>query len=338
MKQKPYRIDVHHHAIPSEVVESFNQLGMTEMGGVPIPVFDSKQTLSFMDFASIKTAVVCLSDVGGAFTNEENAINIAREANQFYAGLRKDYPGRFGAFATLPLPYVKASINELKYALDTLQLEGVMMLSNNNGVYLGDPSLDDIMKELNKRKAVVCVHPTEAQGDKDFKTLNFPGFLLNFVFDTTRAITNMIFNKTVQKYPDIKFIFAHMGGTAPYLMERIALGILDSQNHKLSSEKIVGIATRIMSPVTIEETLTHVNKTLSNFYYDTALSCAPATVSAVKKLAGVEHIIFGSDYKYAPKPVEKLSTRFLMDNPDITKEDIMLIERDNALRLFPHLE
>ena len=340
MKQKPYRIDVHHHAIPSEVVESFNKLGITEMGGgVPIPVFDPKQTLAFMDFASIKTAVVCLSDVGGAFTNEENAINITREANQFYAVLRKDYPGRFGAFATLPLPYVEASINELKYALDTLQLEGVMMLSNNNGVYLGDPSLDDVMKELNKRKAVVCVHPTEAPGDKDFKTLNFPGFLLNFVFDTTRAITNMIFNKTMQKYTNIKFIFAHMSGTAPYLMERLSLGLLERQTQsKLPIEKIVNKVSNLVSPTTIAESTTHVNKVLSSFYYDTALSSAPATISAVGKLAGLEHIVFGSDYKYAPEFVDKISTRFLFDNKDITSEDRMKIERDNALRLFSHLK
>ena len=339
MKQNPYRVDVHHHAIPSEVLESFNKLGITEMGGVPIPVFDPKQTLAFMDFASIKTAVVSLSDVGDAFKNENDAINIAREANQFYASLFNDYPGRFGAFATLPLPYVEASINELKYALDTLQLEGVMMLSNNNGVYLGDPSLDNVMKELNKRKAVVCVHPTEAPGINDLKTLNFPGFLLDFVFDTTRAITNMIFNKTVQKYPDIKFIFAHMGGTAPYLMERIALGLLERQiQSKLPKEKIINNVNNLLSPKAIEESTTHVKNVLSSFYYDTALSSAPATISTVRKLAGLEHIVFGSDYKYAPEFIDKISTQFLIDNKDITNEDKMKIERDNALKLFPHLK
>lgn len=337
-KQKAYRVDVHHHAIPPEVLKLFSDLGINKMGGVSISPFDPNQTLKFMDHALIKTSVVCLSDVGSSFEEEENAVIIAKKSNQFYYQLRKSYNGRFGAFATLPLPYVESSIDELKHALDTLDLEGVMMLSNNNGVYLGDPSLDPIMKELNKRKAVVCVHPSQSPGFQESKTLKFPGFLLDFVFDTTRAITNMVFNKTVKKYPNIKFIFAHMGGTAPYLMERIALGMLESQHHTLSSEKMIDIATSVMSPVTIEETLTHVNKTLSSFYYDTALSSAPATISAVKRLAGVEHIVFGSDYKYAPEPVEKLSTRFLMDNPNITEEDMKLIERNNALRLLPHLK
>lgn len=210
----------------------------------------------------------------------------------------------------MPLPHVKASIDEINFAFDTLNLDGVMMFSNADGVYLGDPKLNDVMNELNRYKAVVYVHPSEAPGVKQLESLKYPGFLLNFVFDTTRCITNMLFNKTVQKYSNIKFIFAHMGGTAPYLTERIALGLLERRRHsKLPLEKIVSDISQVISPETLVEYLTHVKEILGSFYYDTALSSSPATISAVQKLAGTEHILYGSDFEYASEFVERFSTQ-----------------------------
>jgi len=199
-----------------------------------------------------------------------------------------------------------------------------MMFSNANGVYLGDPKLNEVMKILNKHKSVVYVHPSEAPGSKQHESLKFPGFLLNFVFDTTRCITHMIYNKTAQDYPNIKFIFAHMGGTAPYLSERIALGLLDRQRRsKLPLEKIASGVTKLVSHETLVEYLTHVKEILSSFYYDTALSSSPATISTVQKLVGTAHILYGSDYEYASEFVERFSTQLLMENKELVLENLL---------------
>jgi predicted TIM-barrel fold metal-dependent hydrolase len=290
-----------------------------------------------MDRTHTQTAVVCLSDVGGAFALKSDAISIARLANEHYAALVEQYPGRFGGFATLPLPHVDEAIEELIYALDTLKLDGVMLLSNIEGLYLGDPKLDPLMAELNNRHAIVFVHPGATEPIST--SLHFPGFLLDFVFDTTRAATNMIFNTIPQRYPNIRFIFAHMGGTIPYLVERITLGLLNErrQNSKLPIEKVVNVASKIVPLDVLTEHATHVRSILGNFYYDTALSCAPATVKSVYELAGPGHILYGSDYPYGPEIAGKLTTKLLLEKSDLSEAEKELIEYKNAEELFPHL-
>jgi predicted TIM-barrel fold metal-dependent hydrolase len=335
-----HTIDIHHHVIPESVGAIYKRLGIETLGGVVVPTFDVKRTLSFMDGNGTQKAYVSLADVGPAFAKQKDAVEIAQTANNFYAQLRDNYPERFGAFATLPLPYLEASQSELIRALDELNLDGIMLLSNSNGVYLGDPTLDPIMAELNKRKAVVFVHPAQLHEARDDGPA-FRGFLLDFVFDTTRAITNILFNETARKFPDIKFIFAHMGGTAPYLVERLALGFSNNKyaSRNMSPErvarlqKVSGTIMKVIPPEWVTEKVTHVRQTLASFYYDTAVSSEAPTFNAVRTLAGVEHIVYGSDFPAAPEAIDYLTSRYLHKN-DLSEEELKLIECENALGLF----
>lgn len=339
MKQL-YKIDIHHHVIPETVAAIYKRLGIDTLGGVVVPTFNVERTLGFMDGNGTQKAYVSLADVGPAFAREEDAVEIARASNDFYTQLRTEYPESFGAFATLPLPYIDAALTELRRSLDELKLDGVMLLSNSNGVYLGDPALDPIMEELNRRKTVVFVHPAEVHGAHNDGPA-FRGFLLDFVFDTTRAMTNILFNETVRKYPHIKFIFAHMGGTAPYLLERLALGFSNNKYAKkqMSPERVErlqafsGAIMKVIPPEWVTEKVTHVRETLASFYYDTAVSSEAPTVSAVQALAGIEHIVYGSDFPAAPEAINYLSVRYLHKN-GLSEDELGLIERQNALRLF----
>ena len=340
----PYKIDIHHHAVPPTVAEIFAHLGNTKMGGINVPSFNPTEDIAFMDRAQIKTAIVCLSDVGDTFKEEANATRIARAANDYYAQLKQDYPGRYGAFATLPLPHVNRAKQELVYALDDLQLDGVMLLSNFEGVYLGDPKFDEIMAELDKRKSVVFVHPGKTPENSAKDALSFPEFMLEFVFDTSRAITNMIVNKIPERYPNIRFIFAHMGGTVPYLIERMTLGVVNVRHYNPNisaetQEKIDRFSTvlgRMLPMDIISERTAHVQKALKGFYFDTAVSSAAPTIQAVKDVAGLDHIVFGTDFSYAPEVVNQISQR-LLEKSSLTEDEKNAVGT-NALALFPQFK
>ncbi|HJP81725.1 MAG TPA: amidohydrolase family protein [Candidatus Saccharimonadales bacterium] len=339
--KSPYKIDIHHHVIPSTVAEIFAELGNTKMGGIKIPSFDPKEDLAFMDRAQIKTAIVSLSDVGDTFKHEANARRIARAANEYYADLRKEHPGRYGAFATLPLPYIESAKQELRYALDELQLDGVMLLSNFEGTYLGDTKFDTVMAELNKRNTVVFVHPGKTPENSAKAALSFPEFMLEFVFDTSRAITNMIVNRIPERYPNIRFIFAHMGGTIPYLLERITLGVVNVRHYNpnisaSAQEKIDRVSTvvgRVLPMDIVSERTAHVKKALKSFYFDTAVSSSAPTIQAVKSFTGLTHIVFGTDFSYAPEVVNQISQR-LLDKSGLSEDEKRMVAT-NAYALFP---
>ncbi len=133
-----------------------------------------------------------------------------------------EHPARFGSFALLPLPDVDGALEELTYALDILHLDGVGLFSSVNDRYLGDPLFDPLFDELNRRNAVVFIHPTHCEAPEHMG-LRAPPFAVEYVFDTTRAIVNLIYTGTLKRCPDIRFIVAHGGGTVPFLAERIAM-------------------------------------------------------------------------------------------------------------------
>src|SRR5215467_13524935 len=211
---EPSRIDIHHHILPAFYRTVLSDLGITVSGGRPIPEWDLENTLALMDRHAIATAITSISEPGIYFGDETFAKDLARRCNEFSAQLIHDYPQRFGAFAILPLPDIDAALRELEYALDTLKLDGVVLLSSVDGRYLGDPLFDELFSELNRRKAVVFLHPTVPAINSALK-LDLPPFLIEFVFDTTRAVTNLLYSGTLDRCPEIHFIVAHAGGTVP---------------------------------------------------------------------------------------------------------------------------
>lgn len=317
MNLKPYIIDIHHHIVPIEYISSLKEIGITESAGRPFPKWNQELMLEFMNRMNIATSFISLSCPGVYFGHIEFAKDLARKCNEISAQLMKDNPQRFGAFATLPLPDVKFALREIEYALDILKLDGITLFASIGDRYLGDSFFDEIFKDLNQRKAIVFIHP-KIPPDKDIIKLNLPSFLLDFIIDTTRAVTNLLFSGTLERYPDIRFIISHAGGAIPYLVWRLSLG-----------KFLPGIRKKVPKEITTY---------LKNLYYDTALSASPHALRSLQELVDPSHILFGSDYPFAPEAIGKLSIEGLRGYNGFDEKILRAVKRENALKLFPRLK
>jgi predicted TIM-barrel fold metal-dependent hydrolase len=273
MATNSHKIDVHHHIVPKEYLSSLASVGIKNAVGEPFPNWDIEKSIAFMDRQGIDIAFTSISAPGIYFGNTDFTRKLARECNEISAQLVNKHPDRIGAFAVLPLPDIEASLVELEYALDILSLDGVTLLTNIEGLYLGDAKYNEIFSELNRRKSVIFVHPNTPPLDK--VPMVIKPAILEFVFDTTRAIANLIHTGTAKRFPDIRFIFSHGGGTIPFITWRVSFG-----NKKIIDQ-------------------------LKRFYYDTAVSATPYAFSSLLKLVDPSHVLFGSDYPFLPEKVVK---------------------------------
>jgi len=223
----------------------------------------------------------------------------------------KDYPGRFGLFATLPLPDVEGALLELEYAFDKLKADGACVLSSYGGKYLGNPAFAPLMDELNRRKAVVFCHPFCAACGTQTVLSDGQNRGVEFVFDTTRTIVSLLSNGTVAKCPDIRFIWSHGGGTVPYITSRLN-----------------GVAQQLPKGLIYE---------LQKFYYDTAQAFNPYTMPSFKKLVPPSHILFGTDFPLGGGSGLAVS-KGLIDNGGFSESELRGIDRENALVLLPRLK
>jgi predicted TIM-barrel fold metal-dependent hydrolase len=305
MATNSHKIDVHHHIVPKEYLSSLASVGIKNAVGEPFPHWDIEKSIAFMDRQGIDIAITSISAPGIYFGNTDFTRKLARECNEISAKMVNKYPDRFGAFAVLPLPDIEASLVELEYALDILNLDGVTLLTNIEGLYLGDTKYNEIFSELNRRKSVIFVHPNTPPLDK--VPMVIKPAILEFVFDTTRAIANLIHSGTTKRFPDIRFIFSHGGGTVPFITWRISFG-----NKKIIDQ-------------------------LKRFYYDTAVSATPYAFNSLLKLVDPSHVLFGSDYPFLPEKVVKFMNEGL-NNYGFDPNDLISIEKINALTLFPRLK
>ena len=306
MEKKLHRIDIHHHILPPEYLKSLAKIGVITAGNVAFPTWAPEESLSVMDKLGIATAITSISSPGVYFGDIKFTKDLARLCNDFSASLIKTYPQRFGGFATLPLPDIEESLNEVEYALDTLKLDGVVLLSNINGKYLGDPEFEELFSELNRRKAVVFIHPDAPPAEK-LPKLNFPTSVLEFVFDTTRAVANLLHHGILKRYSDIRFILAHAGGTAPYLAWSITFG----------NKRLI--------------------KYLNNFYYDMAISATSYIFNTLMELTDTSKMLLGSDYPFVHEIVAKEMFQSIGTYKGFNDDDCFAIEQENALSLFPRL-
>src|ERR1700719_2426110 len=221
-----FTIDVHHHILPDFFFGETND-AHNPVGGIAPPPWDADLMLSFMDEAGIDVAITSISTPGVHVGDDARARALARRCNELSAELMQAHPTRLGGFAALPLPDVDGALEELAYALDVLKLDGVVLFSNSNGVYLGDKSFEPLFEELERRRAVVFVHPT-ASGDAEVHHLGLPDTLIDFTADTTRAVAQMLYSNRFARTPNVKYIFSHAGGTIPYVAGRFA--IIDEMN------------------------------------------------------------------------------------------------------------
>lgn len=311
----PHRIDVHHHILPADYVKALERLGVEQgFGGESARSWDAESTIEAMDRQGIVAAITSISAPSVCFGEPAFRQKLSRTCNEYSAELVDKYRGRFGAFAVLPMTYLDMCLQELEYALDVLELDGVVLLSNADGIYLGEPEFDELFDELNRRKAVVFLHPGLPPGAVKSKTGVLP-YMVEATFDTTRAAIYLVFGGTCERCPDVRIILSHAGGTVPYLAGRIALG-----------EYIFEHRERMpLGSVTY----------LKSFYYDTALSAFPFSLRSLQELAEPSHILFGSDYPFAPELATAATIEGLKSYDGFDEETLERVERDNALALFP---
>jgi predicted TIM-barrel fold metal-dependent hydrolase len=308
-------IDVHAHFVPAQYRDALAAAGIDQPDGFPrIPTWSADEHVAMMNRMGIDAAVLSVSSPGVQFgegSSASDAVTLARHVNDVAAATINDHPGRFGAFASLPMGNLDESLAEIERALDGLGLDGVNVLTNVGGVYLGDVSLDPIMEELDRRRAVVFIHPT-SPACWECTSLGFPRPMIEFPFDTTRAVTNMALSGTLARFPGIRWIVPHAGGTLPYLASRIA-----------------GISTMlgVSDPAAIVAQL-------RRLHYDLAGSANTLVVSTLLAFVNHSQILYGSDWPFTPEHIVAGTIEWIVnDNDLVTPEELSA----TAVRLFPRL-
>jgi predicted TIM-barrel fold metal-dependent hydrolase len=310
-----HRIDTHHHILPPRYLEQERErLRGTSHALFPRLVeWTPDRAVETMDRAGIATAVSSISTPGIWFGDAAAARRLARECNEYAARLAGDHKRRFGMFAALPLPDVDASLREIEYALDVLGADGVGLMTNYDDRWPGEPAWAPVFDELERRRAVVYFHPTAAKACTNLLP-GLPPATLEFPFDTTRAITSLLLSGTFSRCPHVRFIFSHGGGALPMLAGRLA-GFLSVRTD---------LAARVPNGVLPE---------LRKLYYDVVGVANPVAFGAVRQLAGISQLLFGTDYPFFPPDRTVNGLAELGLGPG----DLRAIERDNALALLPRL-
>ena len=309
------RVDLHHHVLPPDYVRALERVGADRSGGAPLPPWSVERALAVLDGQEIDAAVLSVSEPGVFLGDLALARDLARRCNDELARLAAERPERFAALAVLPLPDVDASLREIERAMDGLGLSGVTLLANVGGRYLGHPDFDPVLAELNRRGAVVFVHPSTPPG-ADRVEPPLPAFLLDFVFDTTRAAVHLILSGTLRRCPDIRFVLAHAGGAVPYLAWR-----LEQAGQRL--------------PAMRENAPDGAVAALRRFRYDTALSASPYALRSLRALVSASRILFGSDWPYVPEDGVGATVAGVAD--EVPPDERAAVMGGNALELFPAL-
>jgi predicted TIM-barrel fold metal-dependent hydrolase len=311
------RIDVHFHTIPSFYQEAVIGAGLGPTRANGYPPCSPEAALDMMDANGIEYAIASVSMPGVQFCEPAAAKALARRLNDHAAEQKARWPERFGGFGIVPMRKADDAIAEIDYALDVLKLEGVCLFANYDGIYLGDPSFDPVLEALNAHAAVAYTHPTLHPSSRAVP-LNYPGFMLEYPFDTSRMATHLILSGALDRFPHIKFILSHGGGALPYLPWRIASSpAIDSRLPQWPRTKFAEYFRR--------------------FWYDNAIACEPSTTTALKSVAGLDKVLFGTDWPFVPSNViaEQVATHVLPSSHSDTER--CAIDRGNALKLWPHL-
>ena len=312
------RIDVHFHAIPEFWREAAAAAGRRPAVSSGLPAWSPELALGLMDRYGIATAITSISAPGVHFGDDAAARDLARRCNEYAAQCARERPGRFGAFAVLPLPDIEGALAEIAYALDVLGLDGIGLFTNYDNRYLGDLLFDPVLAMLHERRAVTFVHPVLAPATRGLM-LDLPAFVVEYPFDTTRAATNLIYSGAIDRFSGIRFILSHAGGTLPYLAFRVAHSTL-----------IDPVKLGRLSPAEVTERI-------RTFYFDTALSPDIAVMEALRSCADPAQILFGSDWPYAPETVTAATVAALDAPRLLSGDERAAIANENARLLFPRL-
>lgn len=274
------RIDVHSHYVPEFYREALIAAGHSEPDGIRfIPDWSEEAALAAMDKIGVRKAYLSISSPGVYFGDAAAAATLARRVNEEGARLANEHPERFAFFASTPLPDIEATLTEIAYAFDELGAAGVVFETNFDGLYLGDDRLAPVYAELNRRRAVIFLHPTSPAAPCGGweSALPYPRPMMEFMFETTRSVTDMVLSGTLDRYPDIEMIVPHAGATLPLLASRIDV-----------------IGGRIAQQ---EEPM---HKALKRLHFDLAGMPLPDMLRALLEVTEQSHIHYGSDMPFTP--------------------------------------
>jgi 6-methylsalicylate decarboxylase len=311
-------IDVHTHFLTPRYREEAIAAGHVRPDGMPtLPEWSDKEALSLMDAVGVSTSILSISSPGVHFGDGARARSLARHVNETAAKVVADHPTRFGFFASLPLPDIDGALSEIAYAFDVLNADGVILETNSAGAYPGDEALLPILRELDGRSACVFIHPTAPhQLARSGPTLRYPRPMMEFMFETTRTVFDLIFTGTLERCPNLKIIVPHAGATIPVLADRAAsmiplLGLVGSLDEK-----------RFFSH-------------LRHLYYDLAGQPLPRLLPALLTIADPDRLLYGSDAPFTPRPFVGRLAAMLRETPLLDDATRKKFESANALRLFP---
>jgi 6-methylsalicylate decarboxylase len=313
---KPVLIDTHHHFYPPDYQKAW--LDWEEKRKIPhFPTqvaWTKAKAIEEMDKNDVQTGVLSIASTPGLWFDLDPAAagRMARTCNEFAAEMMRDYPGRFGLFATLSMLDIEATLKEIEYAFDTLKADGIGLQTNYGDKWLGDPLYKPVLEELNRRKAVVYVHPLVAACCGRLSVGAFPA-VIEVPHDTTRTVTSLLLSGTLARLRDVKWLFSHGGGTVPMLAGRI--NAFYTQRASAGGIAPDGIEAEFR-----------------RLHYDTANATHPAAMAALMKLVPASQITYGSDYPYF-----QLDQIAVLRGMGLPADEMRAIESGNAMRLIPRL-
>ena len=316
--QAQQTVDVHTHIIIPEYMEVLRAHVAKLEETFPLPVWDAERHIAFMDSAGIRSAVLTMPAPQPYYGNVEESARCIRRVNEVSATVKQQYPGRFKFCAALPLPDVDAAIREAVYALDTLGADGIKLATNSRGQYLGDEALDPLMEVLNKRHAVIIIHPHRPTPYPEKIIATTPLAMYEYPAETTRAVVNMLSRNVLVRYPNLKVVVPHCGSFLPLALPRMK-SILPTM-----------VAQGYMQPIDWKGNL-------SRLYFDLAGSPTVEVLRSLLTITTPDHILYGSDYPYLPDAVLKANLQRLKQTL-ASDEELAPYSEDilwkNAERLF----
>jgi 6-methylsalicylate decarboxylase len=306
-------IDVHAHYVTPRLRAAMLAAGHDHPDGMPaIPEWTTETALSTMEQTGIAAMLLSVSSPGVHFGDDAAARELARAVNDDGAEIVAAHPRRFGLLASLPLPDLDGALTELRHAFDDLGADGITLLTHYDGRHLGHPCYEPLMAELDRRGAVVLLHPTSPPC-WETTSAGFPRPMLEFPFETTRAVTSLVLAGVVARYPAIRFVVPHAGAALPALADRVA-------------------AFAAMGGSTVA-----VPRTLSALYYDVAGFALPRLLPALLTLTTPGRLLYGSDYPFTPGWAVHGLAQALATTDVLTADDRRALWRGTAEVLFPRL-
>ena len=309
------KIDVHAHYIPEPYRDALAAAGEVHPDGIPgLPEWNEALAIAAMDQLGVRLAILSISSPGVHFGDAAEAVALARTVNEAGAQIKVATPSRFGFFAALPLPEVDAAVAETRYALDTLGADGITLLTNHRGMYLGDERLEPIYTEVAARKGVVFVHPTSPP--QPTGAVGFAAPMLEFIFETTRSMTDLVLSGVLRRHPELRIIVPHAGAALPILAGR------------------VDMFAPVLAHVGNGADVPSLRAALERLHFDVAGAPAEEQLAALLSVADPSRLHYGSDFPFTPLQgcqylMRQLQTSRLLDDTALNA-----IFRGNAVDLF----